>query len=387
MNKGFKEDTARVGSILTKALRPAAERTSNGRRDKHDGQPSLTLLTPLIETAWADGRVSRRELEVIAQVADAYKMVKDESGYRELIERLMSRPSQEQVELMWKDLEGFMEAVPISERKMLKAALAAQAHFIAEYGSDNVLGFIRGDGVSRIEQEALRTVVVHLEQAEEAAEDADIRKSVAAQLEKERLCEAAESAQAEKTHNPLSKVDRQKMVDTQSAVEAKMLRNRMQQVSNAGDDAAIASKKTKAMVDDSDKLIPLVPLVKVAWAEGRITKRERELIFGVAGRMGIAEGSASHERLSGWLEFHPPDDFFLDSLERLNSSWGTLPEEEKNLRRLDVLADCVNVAEASGGTKSYPAGGRRVCDEEFAAVKRIADKLKPVATVTAARSL
>ncbi|MEQ1923422.1 MAG: hypothetical protein ABL952_13025, partial [Pyrinomonadaceae bacterium] len=367
----------------------AAEKTSNGRRDKHDGQPSLTLLTPLIETAWADGRVSRRELELIAQVADAYKMVRDESGYRELIERLMSRPSQEQVELMWKDLEGFMEAVSIRERKMLKAALAAQAHFIAEYGSDNVLGFIRGDGVSHNEQEALRTIVGNLERAEEAAEDADVRKSVAVQLEKQRLYEAGKRALAEKTETLAADTKRQGMITSFRDAETKSFQKRIKGLKEASDGSAIANEKTKpiAMVDDSDKLIPLVPLVKVAWAEGRITKRERELIFGVAARMGIAEGSPSHERLSGWLEFHPPDDFFLNSLERLNSSWGTLPDEEKNLRRLYVLSDCVNVAEASGGSKRYPAGGRRVCDEEFAAVKSIADKLKPVATATAAPSL
>ena len=67
--------------------------------------------------------------------------------------------------------------------------------------------------------------------------------------------------------------------------------------------------------------------------------------------------------------------------ERLTAEIEKLPEQERALRRLDLLSDCVNVAEASGGTSRFPAGGARICDEESLAVKHIARKLSGTATV------
>jgi uncharacterized tellurite resistance protein B-like protein len=123
------------------------------------------------------------------------------------------------------------------------------------------------------------------------------------------------------------------------------------------------------------ELLPIIPLVKVAWAEGRITNRERELIFQAAEKNGIAPDSYPFQRLSDWLELHPTDDFYLESLELLSEQWKNLPDEERTLRHLELLSDCTNIAEASGGTYRYAAGGPRVCDEEISAVRRIAEKI------------
>ena len=97
--------------------------------------------------------------------------------------------------------------------------------------------------------------------------------------------------------------------------------------------------------------------------------------------MGIEPGSRSYRRLSDWFELHPTDEFYDDSLRRLRGEFEKLPEEERTLRRLDLLSDCVNVAEASGGTSRFPAGGARICPEEIAAVKHIARRLNVAATV------
>lgn len=124
-----------------------------------------------------------------------------------------------------------------------------------------------------------------------------------------------------------------------------------------------------------EKLLPLVPLIKVAWAEGRITNRERKIVFAAARRLGIAPGTDSFQTLNDWLELHPTDDFYNESFEYLKSSWEHLNAEDKTLRRLDILSDCALIAEASGGTSKFPAGGARICDEELAAVKQIAEEL------------
>jgi hypothetical protein len=228
-----------------------------------------------------------------------------------------------------------LENLPERARQTVTLSLIAQAEFIAEQSSDSVIAFLRGERIGQSEQEAVHLVARQLEKAKEAAEAADIQKTVAVSNEKEKQLMKYEAFSVD----------------------------------------GIFHQSDAATRDDYGKLIPLVPLIKTAWAEGRITKRERQLIFEAAARMGIETDTANHKRLSEWLELHPTEEFYVESLERLNADWGSLPQEEKVLRRLDLLSDCVNIAEASGGTKHYPAGGMRVCEEEFAAVKYIARKL------------
>lgn len=91
--------------------------------------------------------------------------------------------------------------------------------------------------------------------------------------------------------------------------------------------------------------------------------------------MGIKPGTAAHRKLTEWLELHPTEEFYDSSLEVLREHWQQLDADEKNRRKYDLLADCTRIAEASGGSKDYAAGGGRICDEEIIAVKTIARKL------------
>lgn len=393
LKKTFVAQTAQLGSVLGKTAKFRKD-----LRSEHNLPESAALLVlmPLIEIAWADGRVTHREMDAITQAAETYHLVDDAAGYRELIERLLSRPIPNEVGRMWQDFHYFMKNLSLLDRETVTSALLAQAQFVAEQSTESVICFLRGERVCRDEQEALRVVALQLEKAKNAAEEADLERYVAAQAEKEKLLEATgvffkQVEENSSVKNAIDETERRKMIDTLVAVETGIYQKRKQELSGAEKSNANTLEFTEAepiaSLDDSDKLIPLVPLVKVAWAEGRITKRERELIFSAAKRMGIEAGSPAYERLSSWLELHPTNEFYQESIERLNVAWSDLTEDEKNLRRLDLLSDCVNIAEASGGTRRYAAGGRRVCDEEFVAVKSVAEKLRVPSNAAAPVSL
>lgn len=49
----------------------------------------------------------------------------------------------------------------------------------------------------------------------------------------------------------------------------------------------------------------LVPLIKVAWADGQIQPKEREAILKAAAERGIETGTDTYELLEGWLEREP----------------------------------------------------------------------------------
>ena len=342
LKKSFERQTKRIKSIIVEPNKNNGDGTADGKSEIH--RKPLLLLLPLVEIAWVDGRVSRREMDAIVHAAAAYGLVDDANDYRELAERLISRPAPSVVGRMWQDFRYFLENLTMRERQIVTFALLVQAQFVAEQSSDSVIAFLRGERVSREEREALRVVAGQLEKAKEAAEEADLRRAVAEGIEKEKFFVRANGIAADDEHG-------------------------------------FGENQPPSSAEDFDKLIPIVPLVKVAWAEGRVTRRERELIFDSAKRMGIQPGSRSYQKLSDWFELHPTDEFYDESLEQLRSEFEKLSEDDKTLRRLDLLSDCVNVAEASGGTSRFPAGGARICEEEITVVKNIARRLNGAATV------
>ena len=121
-----------------------------------------------------------------------------------------------------------------------------------------------------------------------------------------------------------------------------------------------------------DNHLRLLPLVKVAWADGRITKRERQMILDSLFDLGVDPNNENLNQLLGWLEISPKDEFFQESLEKLRAGLGTLSDDEHAKEKYSLISQCTLVAEASGGDTTFPSGGVRICDEEITAVKQIA---------------
>ncbi len=122
-------------------------------------------------------------------------------------------------------------------------------------------------------------------------------------------------------------------------------------------------------------LLYLVPLVRTAWAEGMVTRRERRFVLEAAHLQGIAPGSRAYERLSGWLDFEPTQAFYKNSFTLLCAVLHSLPSDERELNRWNTVDLCAQIAGTSGGSPCDVSGGRRICDEEVQMVKRIAAEL------------
>ena len=94
-------------------------------------------------------------------------------------------------------------------------------------------------------------------------------------------------------------------------------------------------------------LLPLVPVVQVAWAEGDITPAERGLIVKLARARGIEEGSAADRQLSGWLDRRPAEQVFTHAT-RLIRAMLEAPGHG-DLSADDLVKYCESIANASGG--------------------------------------
>ncbi|MGH9764358.1 MAG: hypothetical protein ACREDR_48795 [Blastocatellia bacterium] len=100
---------------------------------------------------------------------------------------------------------------------------------------------------------------------------------------------------------------------------------------------------------DTIALLFLVPLVQVAWAEGVVTKRERELVLKVAASRGIQESSPAYRQLVGWLDQRPSEEFFEDTLRVISALLAEEPAARSQNDQRDLVSYCTQIAKVSGG--------------------------------------
>ena len=262
----------------------------------------LLMLTPMIEVAWVDGRIGRREQNAILKAAESYGLLRDDANFVEIMERLSTRPHTAMIELWWDGIASMLSALPVGQIAAISSLMLAQTRYVADLGQKQIFGQWRGHSSGENEQNKLE--------------------------ETEKRFSSLETRQP-----------------------------------------ATGSAAKKNGIDNHLKLLPLV---KVAWADGRITKRERQMIFDSLFDLGVDPNNENLNRLLGWLEISPKDEFFRESLEKLRAGLETLSDDEHANEKYSLISQCTLVAEASGGDSNSPSGGARICDEEITVVKQIA---------------
>jgi hypothetical protein len=132
-----------------------------------------------------------------------------------------------------------------------------------------------------------------------------------------------------------------------SAMEAK--RQELYQAVGVADPKILEDLQELGYTRETVGLLHLLPLVRIAWAEGKITKSERELILEAARARGVLPGSPGFEKLAEWLNRRPTEEFFDKTMRIIRAILMVLPEEEMESSKRDLLSYSARVAEASGG--------------------------------------
>jgi hypothetical protein len=128
---------------------------------------------------------------------------------------------------------------------------------------------------------------------------------------------------------------------------------------------------------DTGTAILLAPLVQVAWADGSVSPREREVIFEIAASRGIEVGSGAQTQLEAWLERRPSDALFETALEVMKAGLEVLPGDEREERVRQIVGGCKRVAEATGGGLARLLGMHSgIVGEEAAVLDAIGAKLR-----------
>ena len=122
---------------------------------------------------------------------------------------------------------------------------------------------------------------------------------------------------------------------------------------------------------DTVVLLPLVPVVQMAWGEGGVTPAERSLIVRLARARGIQEGEAADRQLSDWLDRRPGGHVFAQATRLIRAMLAGPGHGDLNAD--DLVKYCQSIADASGGMLGIVG---RVSAEERQLLATLADELK-----------
>lgn len=139
--------------------------------------------------------------------------------------------------------------------------------------------------------------------------------------------------------------DRQLMDKLKQQVTKKQLAA----LSGIQNEATLDQLVESGMSAESLAALSLIPLIEVAWADGKMDPEERKAILSAADEKGIASGSASHGLLEEWLHNKPDSS--------MRSAWKAYvaalvealePAAAAELK-VDVMGRARGVAQAAGG--------------------------------------
>jgi hypothetical protein len=141
------------------------------------------------------------------------------------------------------------------------------------------------------------------------------------------------------------------------------------QTINVSDQDVIEALQDLGYTSETVHLLYFIPLVQVAWSEGGVADRERATILKVAETHGVAPFSLAHQQLTEWLTIKPSEQFFEDNLRAIRVNFESLPPEQRDLRRRELIDSCNQIASiVEGGIM----GRAQISDAEHMLITHIA---------------
>ena len=151
------------------------------------------------------------------------------------------------------------------------------------------------------------------------------------------------------------------------AEEREATREGLRSASGIDDDGVLDKLVEIGISADTLAAVSLVPLVEVAWANGRMQDDERDAILKGAHATGVEEGSGAHELLAGWLTEKPDAELFKAWSGYIEALREQLAAEQLEVLRRQVIDRARAVAAAAGGF----LGIKKISDDEERALARL----------------
>lgn len=139
-------------------------------------------------------------------------------------------------------------------------------------------------------------------------------------------------------------------------------------VSGITDDAVLSHLDALDIGCDTLTALSLIPVVAVAWADGKLDDQERTAILDAAHEVGIHVGSPAAELLQSWLAAEPGYEARSAWKEYVAALCKTMDEEKTRKFKQGLLARSRAVADASGGIIGL---GSKISTEEKSVLEEL----------------
>jgi hypothetical protein len=167
------------------------------------------------------------------------------------------------------------------------------------------------------------------------------------------------------------KRDRELIENLRRADAAAKTRHALEEETGVHDPEMLRDLAMLGFTPETIALLPLIPVLQVAWAKAGINPRERRLIIDLARSRGIGAGSAADRQLAEWLDAKPSEDAFHKAT-RVIAAMMDAPDHRVDVDPHELIEYCDKIAHASGGIFGIGA----VSHKERAVLEEIAEALK-----------
>jgi len=145
------------------------------------------------------------------------------------------------------------------------------------------------------------------------------------------------------------KKDRELIEKMRLAAEAERATTELRTRTGLSDPQLLKTLQELGFTPETIAVLPFVPIVQMAWAEGGITSAERDLIVTLARERGIDAGSAADALLADWMARRPSDALFAHATRLVRAMLDAGEAQASAWSADDLIKYAESIAAASGG--------------------------------------
>ena len=157
------------------------------------------------------------------------------------------------------------------------------------------------------------------------------------------------------------KENQQKLAAMKQKLDSQGTKDELRKASGMSDDAVLEKLVALGLRGNTIAALSLVPLIQVAWADGKIQDNERTAILQGAHGKGLEKGTPGYELLQTWLGKKPSDELIVAWEAYIKALASQLNDEQNRLLKNQIVGFAKMVAGAAGG---FLGIGRISHDEE-----------------------
>jgi hypothetical protein len=169
------------------------------------------------------------------------------------------------------------------------------------------------------------------------------------------------------------KQDQELIAKLRTASAAERTRRELDAATGLHDLELLKDVERLGFTAETASLLPLIPVLQVAWAEGDVTSAERALILDLARHRGIDPDSPAGRQLGLWLEHAPAPSVFTGAMRLIEAMLEAGATGAAAVSADDLVKYCESIAHASGGILGIGAvssAERRVLEQVETTLKR-----------------